>query len=419
MTSPAPATPLSSSTPTPTPPAGKGTRLEALDGLRGLAAIIVFAHHAMMLLYGRLGGINRNAWPVRPRLGLELLQHAPLGWMFNGAFAVSFFFVLSGLVLTRAMGAAPTTAKVAQLVSCRFLRLLPLVVLGSLVGWALFPTYVRHLDLLRTIAGTDSIDYIHADLLAHHGLGQAIKQAFAGIWRGSLADRLFDPPLWSIGVELQGSLLVYFLTGAFVDTPRRSAKYVVGAAVGLCLIGTASLSFLAGMALAERTRTHGERLLPFGPLQLVAALALALVWASVHPWNRGLWLPFPVQLPELLDTAISTVCAVFVMAAGLQLPALRRLLSGSTVQFFGTASYGLYVAHVPILYVACGPAMRWLEPQLGYHPAVLVTCTGCLALALGVGYLLVRHVDNPLAARSKAWVHGWLKGDGAASAPTP
>ena len=387
-------------------PARASGRLSALDGLRGLAAVVVFAHHALVLLYGPLAGINPHGWQPRPALAVDALHHAPVAWLFNGAFAVSFFFVLSGFVLTRAMGHAPSPTRVAQLVAARFLRLLPLAALGTVLGYFAFDAAVAHLDALLQLTGNDSSAYIHPTLLAHHGMGEALRQLTVVIWGGTQADHLFDPPLWSIGVELKGSLLVYLVRGTFVGTPNRLARDAVALALGLCLFGTDSVPFVLGMALADRSR--GDKLLPLPPAALAIGVLAALSWASVHPWNRALWLPLPVALPAVADSAISAGFSAVLMAAGLQLRPFRALLDSRPVQALGHASYGLYVAHVPILYLGVAPLLAWAHRFCPPGTASL-TVTGLLfVLCVAVGHGLITYVDTPLARFSKARATGWL-----------
>lgn len=382
-------------------------RILPLDGMRGLAAVIVFAHHALALLYGPLAGINAQGRPAQPHWLSLALHWLPLGWMFNGAFAVSFFFVLSGFVLTRAVGNDPEPARMARLMGARLFRLVPLVVIGTLVGFALFTTYVHHLDMLRVWVGNDSRDFIAAPLLQHHDFMQAIKQMLVAIWHGAPADTLFDPPLWSIGVELQGSILIYMIAAIFAGTKRRSAKYLIGAPIGLVLMGTSALCFLAGMAIAERFRDTGEVLPLSAPVLKLAAVAV-LVWASVHPWARELWLPLPFNPPEVLDTLIGAAGAAVLIACGLQLAGLKRVLVSRPVRILGDASYGLYVAHVPILYTGCAPLMLAGIAVCGYHAAAVLTSGILLVLSVGIGWLLVHYVDTPMAQWSKRRVTGWL-----------
>lgn len=74
------------------------TRLTALDGLRGLAAVIVVFHHALYTnpaFPGTPGGGAAPAGSV-----MWWISYTPLKFLTAGAESVIVFFVLSGLVVT-------------------------------------------------------------------------------------------------------------------------------------------------------------------------------------------------------------------------------------------------------------------------------------------------------------------------------
>ena len=82
--------------------AGPGVRVSAgrvvsLDGLRGLAALVVMVHHGLLTwpaLAAQYDGPNRGS-------GTWWLTFTPLHLIWAGTEAVVVFFVLSGIVLTR------------------------------------------------------------------------------------------------------------------------------------------------------------------------------------------------------------------------------------------------------------------------------------------------------------------------------
>ncbi|WP_443147193.1 acyltransferase family protein [Paenibacillus sp. KACC 21273] len=74
-------------------------KLKYLDGLRGLAALIVVISHFVVAFYPSL--YNGSIDSVHTQKSLELwISKSPFNLFYNGNFAVCVFFVLSGYVLS-------------------------------------------------------------------------------------------------------------------------------------------------------------------------------------------------------------------------------------------------------------------------------------------------------------------------------
>ena len=93
-------------------------RFLALDGLRGVAALSIVVFHAIVLTVP--GGY--------------------VGPLFHGFLAVDFFFCLSGYILGHAYDTRLPQARVSTFFKSRLVRLHPLAVLGSLLGFLCYLT---------------------------------------------------------------------------------------------------------------------------------------------------------------------------------------------------------------------------------------------------------------------------------------
>src|SRR5687767_11167726 len=99
-------------------------KLEFLDGVRGVAAIIVVLHHFGIAFFPAINFLD----PEKIHLGngqLELtIAKTPLNIFFNGGFAVSVFFVLSGFVLSYKFHLSGSRQLLTTYAAKRYFRLL-------------------------------------------------------------------------------------------------------------------------------------------------------------------------------------------------------------------------------------------------------------------------------------------------------
>lgn len=93
-------------------PLSSKPRFEILDGLRGVAAMIVVAFHLF------------ETYSVGPKY--QIVNH--------GYLAVDFFFVLSGFVIGYAYDDRWTRMSIWNFFTRRLIRLQPMVILGTLIG---------------------------------------------------------------------------------------------------------------------------------------------------------------------------------------------------------------------------------------------------------------------------------------------
>jgi peptidoglycan/LPS O-acetylase OafA/YrhL len=103
---------------------GKSSRIEGLDGLRGLASLVVVLRHTSNAI--------AMPWDLR-----RALIEGPLALLLNSQGAVQLFFVLSGYVLARSLERNSGWVAVVGFCAKRILRIHPPYVLTVLAYWIL------------------------------------------------------------------------------------------------------------------------------------------------------------------------------------------------------------------------------------------------------------------------------------------
>lgn len=352
-------------------PASAG-RLPALDGLRGVAALVVVVFHVLVLsptFALREPGVRLSepSW---------WLTHTPLYLLWAGPEAVYLFFVLSGFVL-----ALPATVRPVPWRSYYATRLVRLYVpvwaslLLAAVVAALVPRVPR-----------PELSVWYAAHVAEPGLGDAARDGLLLLGTGWL-----NSPLWSLQWEMWFSLLlpVYLLLAGWA---RGRWPLALGGALafaaGAQLVGKPQLLYLSmfgfGVLMAfERDRLAGAagRLRGAVPGRLLAVTCVLLLSAPTALLAAGL------QHRAVLAAGVPVqlLGACLTVALALHWEPLRRRLTAGWAQWLGSRSFSLYLVHEPVV-VSSGA----LWPQLPLLGHLLVVLPVGLLLAAAFSRLVER-----------------------------
>jgi len=355
-------------------------RYEILDGLRGVAAVLVVAFH---LFEAHSGGNHL----------IQVINH--------GYLAVDFFFLLSGFVIGYAYDDRWGRMTVADFLRRRLVRLHPMVIMGSLIGGVcyyfgastLFPMIhdmpVWHLVVVMLVGCT---------LLP---LTPALDI------RGWQEMHPLNGPAWSLFFE-------YIANFLYAVVIRKLPRLVLAALVvlfgcALLRLALAHGDVIGGWAVnGPQLRIGFTRLLyPFfaglllfrtGKLfrfrhafwvcsvLIVALLALPRFGGADHPWANGLYEALVILFAFPLIVALG---------AGSR---LEGRYSTKICTLLGEVSYPLYITHYPLiyLYTACIVDRHWSLRQS--YPLALLVLFGAIAIA----YACVKLYDEPVRNRLKA-----------------
>ena len=380
-----------------------GGRLAALDGLRGLAALVVLLHHAMYTNPDFPGTPGSGSAPTGSPMWW--ISYTPLKLFTAGWESVIVFFVLSGLVVSLPVVRRGGFDWIAYFPR-RVVRLMVPVVAAAVVAAG----FVAAIPQRPTQSGT----WLSDSSTPNFGWEYIVKA-----WDLLGGDGQIDNPLWSLRWELIFSLALPVFAVAAIAV-RKWWLGGLAAAVVLTWLGvragSGALSYLpaffVGGLLAVRLDAVGDfadRLNARRIRHLAwPAIALGSAALMIAPWLFGSGVGDTPELVAVLKGMMPLAAAGLVVSS-LGWRPLSRLFGSRPLQFAGAISFSLYLVHVPILifstYLFAG--QTWYVPLLFGVPVALL-------VAVGFRWLIEKR-SHGWAKAAGAWASGryasWFRSD--------
>jgi peptidoglycan/LPS O-acetylase OafA/YrhL len=376
------------------------SRLTALDGLRGLAAVVVLLHHALYTnpdFPGAPGGGHAPAGSP-----MWWISYTPLKLATAGVESVIVFFVLSGLVVTLPVVRRRGFDWVAYFPR-RVVRLMVPVVASVLLAAA----WVAAIPQVSTQPSGTWLSNSSTPDFSWEYVVKAVD-LLGG-------DGQINNPLWSLRWELAFSLLL----PVFAIAALAVRKWWMGGLALACALtwlgaraGSAELEYLpaffVGAVIAVRldvVRNTADRInRRWFRHPLWALLTVGSALLLIAPWLVG---PGVGRIPEL-DSALKglvPLAAAGLVVAALGWTPLRALFESRPLQFLGAISFSLYLVHVPIIifstYLFAGQA--WYVPLLFAIPLAVLVAVGFMWLIEKRSHGWSKAVGSWASARYRAW----------------
>lgn len=326
-------------------------RIVSLDGLRGIAALVVLVFHCL----------NVSQTPFADAKSVEghlptfasVLSYTPLRVFWVGPEAVLVFFALSGFVLSRPYLRGVRSLKPRIFYSRRFIRLyLPLF--GSAALALVLLLIPRHIYPGQSTWLIESAAPVNA-------LNTAVTLGLVAGNRSNL-----NGVYWSLQWEVVFSLMLPLLLYLYTKVPLRPIMLLLlsiavsTVAPGLLIGSSESVHgaffylpiFAMGIALAameDSIRVHVGRWGPFrsAVFLLVGVSCLTATWPM--KWLIATGHIGSGQATAYLTRILMLIGVGILMTSALGSESVAGALSRRPVQWLGQRSYSLYLIHAPII----------------------------------------------------------------------
>lgn len=361
---------------------------EILDGLRGVAAIVVVMFHLFETY-------TANSMT-------QIINH--------GYLAVDFFFVLSGFVIGYAYDDRWGKMSTWDFFKRRLIRLQPMVLAGMFIGTMLF--YFADGPMFERVVTIEWWQVIVAFFIGCIMIPATTNFDLRG-WEETYS---LNGPAWSLMWE-------YIANALYALIVRHFNKLLLSIFVGLSAILTVALcldvdlfGLLAGRDGAQYTVIGGWSLTPQQTLIAITRLLYPFfVGLLIYRmgWkircNNGMWLTsillvITLALPHLggegdarwINGLYCAVAILFIFPAIVAMGVGGETKGKKTValcKWLGAISYPLYITHYPWVYMQMAWAHRNPEASTGAH---IMVSLGSFVMSLLIAYAVMKLYDTPV-----------------------
>ena len=368
---------------------------ELLDGLRGVAALLVVIYHIFegLAFAEATDGVGSGL--------ITTLNH--------GHIAVDFFFILSGFVISYAYDDRWNKMSIGGFFKRRLIRLHPMLIIGAIIGAASFfasgcakwdgsitPASWVMVALMLTMCMIPAVPGVPyevrgtGEMFPLNGPGWSLFFEYIGNVCYALFIRRMSTKVLAFFTLLLGIVHAWFFIGDISQYDMIGVGWTIDAVNFWGGFIRMLFPFSIGMLLARTFRPRKVK----GAFWICTAALIVLFAVPYIPSANGI----------SLNSLYEFICIAFIFPALVWLGACGTAsgATGKANSFLGELSYPLYIVHYPIMYIF----YEWLIRNDIYTlkdcwPVALLVIASSIALA----YLCLKLYDEPV----RRWLSKRLK----------
>lgn len=345
-------------------------RIHYLDSMRGIAAIMVVFYHFI-------------SWNYADDIKFKLSA-----FVFNGSDAVSFFFVLSGLVLSLGLKRNIDSLNIWKYTYKRIFRLYPAYVVTVLLNYLYANRSNLNLGIIKDVFWNNS-----------QNLWQELTML--------RANHNFYVPGWTLENEMALSLLMPFIVLAAV----RNINWVYFIALLGFIMPSQISIFIFHFAIGSIIGIHFDAIRNFDfkksrwySYRYLILIITILLFSVRHIERISAFGPFYYKVMEYLRIDIfhytGLASAVILMFVINNVKA-QNLLNNKVFRFLGDISYSVYLCHWMIVVFIMNNWQLFLSYFPNFYLGFFSLMFICLLVTLLLSYFMYKYIELPFIRFAK------------------
>lgn len=373
-------------------------KLQYMDGLRGIGAVMVYFCHFVYTFY--YAAYSLNPAQANTNTAMEAaLGKTPVNLIYNGPFAVQLFFVISGYVLCISYFKTKNRRKLRDGAAKRYLRLLVPIAFTNLMIFSLMKLGAYHNVEVSFLTQSTWVDKFNA---AKADFWSVLQETFFGAFF-VIGNKTYNAVLWTVPYLFLGGLMVYTVAAVVGNWKYRYVVYI--GLIFLLFFGKRNITihFIAifsGYVLCDVTMTQNKWMELLKKTKVLIPLFFLLgIYLASYPNAYGTE-RFPIaagSIYAILGTPMVVpfhlAGAFFLVLAVLNSKRLQGIFGNCVFRYLGKRSFSLFLVHFPMIATfSCWFFLQFYEKMV-YGWLVLLDFILTSVLILFVTEAMYRYVE--------------------------
>lgn len=353
-------------------------KVHSAESLRGLACLAVVFSHFFGTFFPQLHNFYSSNLPKFEFI--ESIYNSPFAFFYSGTGAVFVFFVLSGYVLTLSfLKSKDSKRKLKESLIKRYPRLAIPAIFSCVLMWAVLHFSV---DLENVSEWFRSV-------------GSKVPNLFDAIYSGAIGSFIFgeakyNPVLWTMQIELLGSLIIYFI--CFFQK-NNIIKYLF---ILISILASMSLSFIAFLGILSFILGHFlyffSRRIP--EFVCIFLFIVGLYFCGAH--NESISYNFFSKiLGERTYNILNFFGGGLIVFASIKSNIIDNFFNKNIFLLLGKLSFSIYLIHIPIMYILGAPIFNmFFSEGFNFLTSALISIFVSLFFTITFSFLYSRYVDD-------------------------
>lgn len=359
-------------------------RLEFIDGLRGLFALLVIYDHYNLIF-------------------LQTLPHD----LYINSVNVCGFFIITGFVLSYRYWQDKNSTRLTSAALRRYFRLTVAPLTAIVIVYFLLRGNFIFLHELEKFINLP--EWVRAFYNFAPSLKDALYEGLWGMYFSYFQPTSYNPVLWTMQYELKGSFLALAFLALFGRLENRTPLYLIFSVLTI-LIDVTYFSFLFGIWLSDKLAAENNsvpKLSAAGNFLIFAALTAGIFFAF-YAGDAGFYLYDKINfqlfgtlkiLPQVFYHTAGAAIIIFTVSRS---AVLRKIFSMKLFTEAGAHSFSLYVLHIPILFSAGGFIfLKAINGGLTFATSVICSSIAALFITFLAVKFFNKFIDVPAGKFAK------------------